>query len=708
MSAPHARRVSSLPRGTALAVVVTVLMFLALGVLAGGGATSVVAEDNTTEGVATGEADLEVSLEDRIYEADTEDTLELFLTNTGEVDDPDQHPEVVHEEVTMGRDAVVNVSEVEADAFDVEDEDVEAGNVSTAAPTGPVPVDIDIPDDTEPGRYNATVNVTYTEVEQLFYEVGPDGELLESSALVSFQEISQNVTVQIDEHQRFEVVEVDHDVQIGDRGTIEYEIENTGDYRIRDIRVTASVGDGELFFGSGNPTSEAVIEELDSGERMTIKYDLGTNDPAVERFYGVDLGIQYENPDLEDDSQDILTAFMPYPQQEIAVESIDHDVRIGDDGLLEVVLRNDGPRDLTATSISLSGEDGAITFGSGTAEPIVTDELALDADGPGSPTSEAYVDEWASGETVTVVYRVAADDDALEREYTLNLDAEGEDGDDREVTARSDTVGFVPLPEQTFALSLVESSIRVGSDGTLVGELENTGDVAVHNVETRLESEHANIHPRETRYAHGTVEPGETVSFELRIGVSDDAEPGPRNFEFTTRYRNPSGDERLSDSQDLLVDVGERVDEFALSVIDPGLAPGEGGVLEIEVENSDDDRLENIRAKLFTSSPIGSDDDEAFIDGLDPGERTTVVFEVDVDSGALAKTYPVSMDFRYEDERGDTQLSRTYRLSLQVSELEETSIPIWAIALPVVVVVGLLYWYRRPIRQRIEGWRGSD
>lgn len=494
---------------------------------------------------------------------------------------------------------------------------------------------------------------------------------------------------------QYELIDIDHDVGVDESGTVSVEIEHTGSEPVREASLTAIGEDQDFFFGSGGPNSETFVGDWEPGETKTISFRAGTTEEAIERFYAVDFVLEYRTLDDEAFDRTLSTGLQPLAKQRYDVVDVDHDVAIGDDGVLTVEIRNDGPRDVHEAAVTATAEDQAIVFGAGSAdEPITAGELTFQPEGPGSPTSEAYVGDWEAGETVTLYYRSGATDDALERNYTVDLTVESRDADDNDLTPRSRAIGLQPLPEQTFAIDDVESSLHVGEDGTLEGTVRNTGDRTVQNVVVLYDSDVANFFPRETQYAVGTLEPGESADFRYRIGVSQDAEAGPRQLEVTTRYRNHRDEVRLSDPTDVFATVEPKRDEFALRPADATLTPGESARIEIEIENTYDQTLRNVRAKLFTNSPLSSDDDEAFLTEIAPGETDTIVFEIEASGGAVAKTYPVSIDFRYDDERDETQLSETYRVPIEVVESDEPLVPVWLLLL-VILAVGAAGWRYR-------------
>jgi len=100
---------------------------------------------------------------------------------------------------------------------------------------------------------------------------------------------------------------------------------------------------------------------------------------------------------------------------------------------------------------------------------------------------------------------------------------------------------------------------------------------------------------------------------------------------------------------------------------------------------------------LFTDDPLSSDDNEAFAASLEPGESTTMTFTLSAAGGATIKTYPVSLDFRYDDADGDSQLSDTYRAAVTLTQ-GGGGLPLGTILVAVVVIgviAGGVAYYRR-------------
>ena len=229
----------------------------------------------------------------------------------------------------------------------------------------------------------------------------------------------------------------------------------------------------------------------------------------------------------------------------------------------------------------------------------------------------------------------------------------------------------------------------------MTGTVTNEGPREVSNVVLVYSSASANLHPRETEYALGELNPGESRDFKFRIDVSSEAEPGPRQMEFTVRYRNGNDDVRESDPIDATARVGEDFGKFDLESSDARVTVGSSNVITVRVENTAGQPLTDIEAKMFTDAPLSSDDDTAYIDRLEPGEATEITFNVAAAGSATVKEYPISIDFSYEDARGDTELSDTYRLPVTVIEPSDQGLPTGFLVAGLVIPIGILAWWKR-------------
>jgi hypothetical protein len=230
----------------------------------------------------------------------------------------------------------------------------------------------------------------------------------------------------------------------------------------------------------------------------------------------------------------------------------------------------------------------------------------------------------------------------------------------------------------------------------------NTGEINTTGVVLAVESAPETLVPRETEYAIGPLAPGETANVSFRVDATADAEPGPRLMSFRVRYRGQDDRTQQTDPIDARVAVAPDRDEFTLTAVNSTIEVGESTVVSLRVENSADETLRNVRARLFVDDPLTSDDAEAFVSELAPGENATLRFRVAADGSAIPKAYPLLVDFAYENERGEEELSDTYFVSATVTEAEgngflpfDLTLFALLVGAAVVVVGGGVAWWRR-------------
>jgi len=179
--------------------------------------------------------------------------------------------------------------------------------------------------------------------------------------------------------------------------------------------------------------------------------------------------------------------------------------------------------------------------------------------------------------------------------------------------------------------------------------------------------------------------------------VSDNANAGPRQFDFVATYRNSEDDRRESDTLEIRQSVDGSADEFIVETTNASVNVGGSSTLEMTITNDAGQRLTDIEAKLFAESPISVSDDQAYVDSLDQGESTTIEFGISASGAAMTKSYPVSVDFQYEEPDGDTPVSDTYRLPVSVTNSGGGSSPLTAIigvALVAALAIGGYFRFR--------------
>ena len=495
-------------------------------------------------------------------------------------------------------------------------------------------VPVDVPPDAEPGDRQLSFRVRYRD---------PSDDPGLSDRL--------EASVAVAPEQTFAVANVSGSLREGQRGTIGGEVVNTGDAPVTDAVVTlVSPGPGIV-----PRETEFPVGRLGPGESAPFSFavDVANGSDPGPRQVSVEVRYRDRNDDVR--TGGVLDARVSVePAPTVAVEGLSADLQVGQEGTVGGTVVNTGDTTLRNAAVLLLSE---------------------------SPTVEAREAEYPvgslePGETASFAFPVSVLPGGEAGPRRLSFRVRYRDAnDDLQVTDAVD--GRVSVaPEQSFSVRNVSGSLRVDESGTVRGVVENTGDTPVEGTVVTLASTPGNIVPRETEYAVGALGPGESAAFEFTVDVTGTAEPGPRLLSFAVRYRGSDDEVRTSDPLDGRVVVGPERDEFVVSPVEATVTAGSSTTLVVEVTNVLDDPITDVEAKLFTTSPLSSDDDQAFVQRLEPNETVELRFSVAADPGIIPKVYPVSIDFTYEDAGGDSVLSDTYRVPVDVVERERRPLPV--------------------------------
>ena len=526
------------------------------------------------------------------------------------------------------------------------------------------------------------------------------------------------VGVEAAHEQRFTLENVSSDLHVGEDGTVTMGIVNEGPHPVTDAVVVVdevSSTLGEEIGSSSNVyprETQYAVGDIEPGEAEPVEFYLEVDGEAPPGPRVMEVDVRYRNVhgDIRTTSEPLDADLPVEPRRpRFTVEDAGSDLVVGDRGLVELEMKNTAVENGSSAVVSFDSPDPNL-------EPIdpTTDDSEL-----GTVGSEEYVGEWEINETITATAAMELDDDAVARTYPITVTVTYEDEESIDRTSQEIRVGVEATHEQTFGLENVSSDLYVGEDGTVSGEVVNDGPHPVDGVVLVVDDDDeivptlgddlgsgSNVYPRETQYAVGTLKPGESEPFEFRLGIGGEAEPGPRVMEADVRYRNLHDDVRRTDDPlDVDLAVAPERDEFALTVDNATVEPGESDALAVDVTNQRDETLTDVEAKAFTNAPLDSPDDEGFVPALEPGETATVTFEIAVDDDASPGTYPLRMDFRYDDERSNSHLSGTYRVPIEV-EATEDGLSALAILLALAVLggAGIAAWrFRDELAVAIEG-----
>jgi hypothetical protein len=512
-----------------------------------------------------------------------------------------------------------------------------------------------VPSDIDSGTYRIPITVTYQ-----FDSGSGDAKQITRSL---------EVPVKVQSGPRFVVTATNSTATVDGRGTLNVTMENVGEEAASDATFTLASSNNDVSLGGGAQATR-FVENWKKGGEQTFQYDVRLGESAQPGNYSLEGTVSYKDASGNARTSPALTVGMrALPEVTFDVSEVESSLRVGGSGKVTGTITNTGP---------LTAHNAVVVFqtNSQTAQATET-EYAAGSLEPGESTEFSF--------TVSV----GESADPGPRQYGVQVNYRNGDGDQ----VQSDVVDLpVEVNESGsgFAIRNLESTLRVGEEGTLSGTLVNTDDEPVTNAVLRFDPSGQTVTPVETEYAVGNLAPGEARDFEFEVEVSSASAGGPRQFGFTVNYRDEDNTQRTSDAIEVRTEIGPKSDEFDVSPVNATYAAGETGEFRVEVTNTREEVLTDISAKIYTESPLTTSNSEAFIAELEPGESETIVFEVSSSGSALAKTYPVKMDFQYDDSQGETVISDTYQVPVEVTESEGGGLPLGLIAIVVVGLLGIL------------------
>ncbi|WP_338739331.1 COG1361 S-layer family protein [Haloplanus salilacus] len=427
----------------------------------------------------------------------------------------------------------------------------------------------------------------------------------------------------------------------------------------------------DLDIGDAEPGRYTVPVEITYRHARAVLYDETSTGPA-----------QIDYVWLEEERTVDLTIRIEERAEFDVVSEGSNELLAGDTGSLAFTVENTGSQTARNATVQLESRASGLFFGN--------------ADAP-SATTGVFVRSLAPGETRRVSVQVGADTDLSPGEYPVDAVVSYRDRND--VAKRSDTLtaGVVVKPERSFVVEdLTTRDFRVDeSEATVSGRIVNTGPAPARNVVVRMRDA-GPVTPTNGESAVGTLDPGESAPVTFTVAIAGDAEPGTNSFTFDVEYENADGDVQMASNPiRKRATIDESRDRFEVGNVSTTVTPGGTARLTADVRYVGDDPISATNARLFTSDPLSTSDDGAFLGRMESGETVTASFRISATSDAIPKQYDASIEVRYDEADGDTKFTDGMPIGVSVNETEggPPVLPIvGGVALLVVIVGGL--WYR--------------
>ncbi|NYT21690.1 MAG: S-layer protein [Methanomicrobiales archaeon] len=259
-------------------------------------------------------------------------------------------------------------------------------------------------------------------------------------------------------------------------------------------------------------------------------------------------------------------------------------------------------------------------------------------------------------------------------------------------------------PEITLGVVSVDTgNITVGTEGFVTVQLQNRGhEDGTDAVLTLTPAQNSPVIPTVGSVYIGDFPAGSTATIPFKVAVSASGEAQTYPMDLAVQYKDETGNFVSSDAVVIGIPVSGKI-SFDVVSSPPEVTPGGQHQLTIEYRNTGSAPVYSAQARIYTVDPFTTGDDTSYLGPMAPGESSTAVFEVTVDSSATVKTYSLDSEIRYRDALDNDQISD--RITVPVSVIAPTGFQavlahpgfIAAVVLGagVLVIVWRLRWKKR-------------
>ena len=620
--------------------------------------------------------------EDRVSSGD-EATLSFSILNGGEIRVGGGAS--AESRVTTARDVKLTLSPGTA-PIQVLTGTVPVGNVAEGE-SDPVPVKISVNENASPGTYSLSV-----EVEYIYTSIISTGDADSPGHYQKTKTVTQNVNLIIEPKPSFEIDEITLGPVLDGYGPLNVILSNDGSESARDAILTITSESSQLTFSGaqGSQSVSAFVGDMSSGSSYSISFEAQLAKGSMEIVHPVSLSISYMDEFEEfQQSKSIKSGVSPLSDSgRFSVISNPTNLSLDQAADISFTITNNGKDAVSGARVLLQSTDPKLSFG-------------------GSQTAESVIGNWPSSSSKIVSFKGNLEQDSNVRPYPVIVEVIYKSSNNSDRTSYPVTVGVTPLGEQSFSVNDISTKLSVGSEGDLSATLVNDGPQSVENAVIVFTSDLQTISSLEEEYAVGSLSAGDSKAFKFSLDVSESADEGQRQISLSVRYRDSNGKSHISDPIDVILTVSPELDAFEVSPVNSTFSPGGNGLLVLKVTNVDDETLTDISAKVFPESPITAGDDTAFIPQLSAGESTEIVFDISISPAALDKIYPLDLDFQYDTNSGETLLSDTYQVPVEVDSAANggqstISTFLLPVGILIAVVAGGVYFYRRRQNSQVE------
>ena len=250
-------------------------------------------------------------------------------------------------------------------------------------------------------------------------------------------------------------------------------------------------------------------------------------------------------------------------------------------------------------------------------------------------------------------------------------------------------------------VSAVPEHLNVGTDGYLTMNIKNTGsEDGTQAIVRILRNGNSPVLPIDSSVYIGDFPSGSTAECRYKVSVSGNGEPQTYPVDVVVVYKNNEGDYVTTGIDTVGIPVGGKAD---FEVISPPaeMNPGSKKVISVEYKNTGETTIYSAQGRISAVDPFTSNDDIAYLGDLRHNESVVASYVVSVDRSATIKEYGLDSEIRYRDALGNTYISDTMKVNVDVKPLTGIaavfSNPVYlsGIVAGIIGIMYLVYHYRK-------------
>ncbi|MDZ7730896.1 MAG: hypothetical protein U5K37_08330 [Natrialbaceae archaeon] len=156
------------------------------------------------------------------------------------------------------------------------------------------------------------------------------------------------------------------------------------------------------------------------------------------------------------------------------------------------------------------------------------------------------------------------------------------------------------IPAQDISITGLSGSLQVGYEGQITGTLTNLGPDVMDDGVVQLQPETSRITVDESKYALPNLSVGESTQVQFYTEVNEEADPGPRQFQFIATYDDGQATTRTTGR----LQVEPHQPAFSLDTENATIPAGSSRDIRFTLTNNRPEPVTAISAKLFANSPL--------------------------------------------------------------------------------------------------------